>query len=114
VGSRDPAKHLHYIKLCTDKKTLDTYQNAAAMDPMAAWEMAKGSCSTYSTTLHVIKSVLLRLGKLMTACKLYRGLSGMAPPPTCVQPPSSQLSDAASKLSLRPPLGAPLPPRAPP
>jgi len=29
----------------------------------------------------VIKSLLLRLGKLMTATKLYRGLNGLAPPP---------------------------------
>jgi hypothetical protein len=82
VDSRDPAKHRRYIELCSDRKTMEAYLTAAADDPMAAWEDARGSCTNYSTTLHVIKSILLRLGKLMTACKLYRGLNGMAPPPS--------------------------------
>lgn len=82
VDSRDPAKHRRYIELCSDQKTLEAYLAAAATDPMAAWASARVNCTNYATTLHVIKSVLLRLGKLMTACKLYRGLSGMAPPPS--------------------------------
>ena len=37
--------------------------------------------NTYTTTLHCINSAILKLGKLMTAGKVYRGVAkGVLPP----------------------------------
>ena len=53
------------------------------------WEQAKGtlsyleafkSCNTYTTTLHVINSGIVKTSKLTFAGKVYRGVSGMALP----------------------------------
>eukprot|EP00967_Tisochrysis_lutea_P015153 scaffold17070_cov36-Tisochrysis_lutea.AAC.3 len=81
MDSAEPARHRRYIELCSDAHVMERYLETAQHDPLTAWETARNSCTNYSTTLHVIKSLLLRLGKLMTAAKLYRGVSGLAPPP---------------------------------
>ena len=56
----------------------------AYMGGAKTWEEAKGtlsyleafkSCNTYTTTLHVINSAVLKLGKLTQATKVYRGIS---------------------------------------
>ena len=57
----------------------------AYMGGAKTWEQAKGtlsyfeafkSCNTYTTTLHVINSAIIKLSKLTSATKLYRGVSG--------------------------------------
>mgnify|MGYP004105517425 FL=1 len=61
----------------------------AYMGGAKTWEQAKGtlsyfeafkSCNTYTTTLHVINSGIVKTSKLTYAGKVYRGMSGMALP----------------------------------
>ena len=61
----------------------------AYMGGAKTWEQAKGtlsyfeafkSCNTYTTTLHVINSGIVKTSKLTFATKVYRGVSGMALP----------------------------------
>ena len=41
---------------------------------------ARRGLNTYTTTLHVINSAIIKLGKLTVACKVYRGISGRVLP----------------------------------
>ena len=61
----------------------------AYMGGAKTWEQAKGtlsyfeafkSCNTYTTTLHVINSGIVKTSKLTFATKVYRGISDMALP----------------------------------
>ena len=67
----------------------------AYMGGARAWEQAKRtlsyfeafkSCNTYTTTLHVINSGIVKTSKLTFAGKVYRGVSGMALPTEFWQP----------------------------
>ena len=47
---------------------------------------AKGKANLYTTTLHCINSGIVKTSKLTYACKVYRGVSGMALPPNFWSP----------------------------
>lgn len=81
LDSRVPARHARFVELCSDEHHLTKYRaEAASIDPLVAFEAARPACNSYSTTIHVIKSLLLTCGRLMRAAVLYRGVSGFAPP----------------------------------
>ena len=49
-------------------------------------EEARKELNTYQTTLHVINSAIVKLGKLTKATKVYRGMSGMLLPESFRKP----------------------------
>ena len=73
-----------YLKNSMIEHCCHTDVAVAYMGGAKTWEQAKGtlsyleafkSCNTYTTTLHVINSAVLKLGKLTQATKVYRGIS---------------------------------------
>ena len=72
------------VKLCCDTSTFDEFMGVAKL-----WEPAQGGkpfeavqrvLNKYTTTLHVINSAVVKLGKLTVATKVYRGISGRVLP----------------------------------
>jgi len=80
LDSADAGRRRKFVQLCSDPQTLSQYEAAVEADPEGAWAAARMLCTSYSTTLHVIKSLLLRLSKLSRATPVYRALHGEAPP----------------------------------
>ena len=45
-----------------------------------AWAAARAAANPYVTTLHAINSGIVKVGKIAMACKVYRGIGGVALP----------------------------------
>ena len=63
------------ITLCCSKEVTAKYK-----DGSITFEEACSHVNMYTTTLHAINSAIIKLGKLTTANKVYRGISGLALP----------------------------------
>ena len=78
------------VRLCALPQTLQTYDAACEASEGAgsgdAFSTALAATNTYVTTLHVINSSIVKIGRLTTACKVYRGYSGMALPASFWKP----------------------------
>ena len=73
------------VLLCCPKATAKSYLGTAKVfehpsDGTITFDEAKKSLNKYTTTLHGINSAIIKLGKLTTATKVYRGVSGMKLP----------------------------------
>ena len=69
------------VRLCAQPGTLAVYDDACNAGVADAFSTALATTNTYITTLHVINSSIVKIGRLTTACRVYRGYSGMALPP---------------------------------
>ena len=72
------------VQLCCPADIAAKYQGDAPLFKPAngklSFEQAKESLNEYTTTLHGINSAVIKLGKVTTATRVYRGISGMALP----------------------------------
>ena len=72
------------VQLCCPADVAAKYQGDAPLFKPAngtlSFEQAKASLNKYITTLHGINSAVIKLSKLTTAKRVYRGISGMALP----------------------------------
>ena len=68
------------IQLCTAREVAEKFMGTSklwqpANGPMP-YEKAKKEVNLYTTTIHVINSCIVKMGKLTKAQPVYRGLSG--------------------------------------
>jgi hypothetical protein len=87
LSSESPFLRNQMISLCCSKDIADAYLGSTPRDkPFLAaagsitFEVAKRSVNKYTSTLHAINSVIIKLGKLTKAIKVYRGIAGMKLP----------------------------------
>ena len=78
------------VSLCCPTQVAADYQGSARIFETAngslSFSLAKQSLNKYTTTLHAVNSAVIKLGKLTTATKVYRGIAGMALPTEFWQP----------------------------
>ena len=74
------------IQLCCAKETYLEYIRDKPTDRERSFQVAKPKVNTYSTTLHVINSSIVKLGKLTQLTKVYRGVEGMMLPDSFWKP----------------------------
>ena len=76
------------IQLCCPESVFRQYIGSVppeemfhAADGTLSFDEAERSLNKYTTTLHGINSAIIKLSKLTTATKVYRGIAGMKLPP---------------------------------
>ena len=62
--------------LCCASRVAEAFEAGAQ-----SWEQVRVHANSYVTTIHCINSAIVKLGKLMSPGRLYRGLSGGVLPP---------------------------------
>ena len=75
-----PVLRRQLVRLCAVPQTLAAYDAACTVGVADGFPTALAATNTYVTTLHVINSAIVKIGRLTMACKVYRGYSGMALP----------------------------------
>ena len=72
------------IKHCCPCATFDQYMGGASLSEPArgnlTFDETRRSLNTYTTTLHVINSAVVKLSKLTIASTVYRGVGGRVLP----------------------------------